>query len=87
MQELILLVDRLPQSRTQPAMRLVRDQKQGRVQMEDGRAPTQLALEVETHLSDAESDLNDAVAHLRKAARLLFAMSAPWPTGDQETAE
>ncbi|MFD9621874.1 hypothetical protein ACFWB2_32000 [Streptomyces virginiae] len=84
-QELLLVVDRIPQALTQLAARLVRDQRQDRVRMADGRDSTQSVLEVETHLSDAESDLNDATAHLRKAARLLSAMSAPWPPGGKET--
>lgn len=84
-QELLLVVDRIPQALTQLAARLVRDQRQDQVRMDDGRDSTQPVLEVETHLTDAETDLNDATAHLRKAVRLLSAMSAPGPTDDQET--
>ncbi|MFF9982833.1 hypothetical protein [Streptomyces erythrochromogenes] len=84
-QELLLAVDRIPQALTQLAAHLVRDQRHGRVRMDDGGDSTQPVLEVETHLSDAEFDLNDATAQLRKAVRLLFAMSAPGSTDDQET--
>ncbi|MFE2305015.1 hypothetical protein [Streptomyces sp. NPDC059411] len=84
-QNLITLIDRLPQALDQLSNHLVLDQRQGQVRMEDGSDPGPRVLEAETHLSDAESDLADIAGHLRKAGALLFTMGAPWPTDNKET--
>ncbi|MGW6704754.1 hypothetical protein ACWGDE_07665 [Streptomyces sp. NPDC054956] len=86
-QSLLQLVDRLPQALDQLGDHLVREQRAGRVRMEDGRDSSMPALKAESHLSDAGSELDDVHGHLRKAGALLAAMGTPLPTDNKETTE
>lgn len=87
-QNLITLLERLPQGLSQLSARLVAEQRNGRVRMEDDSNPARPVVEVDTHLTDAEADIDDVLVHLRKAGALLFAMGAPYdPTDDDEQGE
>ncbi|MDD9376501.1 hypothetical protein M8Z33_07410 [Streptomyces sp. ZAF1911] len=80
---LCTLTDRLPQFLDQLAAAIVRHQRSGIVRMDSGEDPGPLVLEVETLLADAESDLPDITATLRKASGLLARMGTPYEAGSE----
>ncbi|MET8296372.1 hypothetical protein ABZW02_20195 [Streptomyces sp. NPDC005180] len=78
-QALIVLMDRLPQALGHLSAHLVREQAAARVRMDNDSDPAAAVLQVDTALTDAETDLADVTAHLRTAGSLLFAMGTPAP--------
>lgn len=86
-QALITLTSRMPQALLHLTAHLGRQQKAERVRLDNGADPAAAVIQADTYLTDAETDLADVSAHLRKAGALLFTMGAPWELIDEDREE